>query len=203
MGLGDLRVFASSCLSRDRDAAATRLRHPFRNVVCMNTVRRPLAFSLALMVASCATLAGCGVRVSDAGVATPTASAPSPTDTANVRGVVDDERMAKLQRSRWSDTVTQHVVCVDGAYTVDRNADAMVVEVTGACREVTILASAATVLLPAVDELSVQGDGNIVIMAAAREVVLDAGADANLVGWESGTAVVKDAGTLNGTTPIS
>lgn len=179
----------------------------------MNTVRRSLALSLALIVAGCA-LAGCSVRVSDAGAATstgagasaptaPTASSPSPTDTADVRGIVDDERMAKLQRSRWSDKVTQHVVCLDGAYTVDRNADALVVEVTGDCREVTILASAATVLLPAVDELSVQGDGNIVIAAAAREIVLDAGADANLVGWESGTAVVKDAGTLNGTTPIS
>lgn len=179
----------------------------------MNTVRRSLALSLALIVAGCA-LAGCSVRVSDAGAATstgagasaptaPTASSPSPTDTADVRGIVDDERMAKLQRSRWSDKVTQHVVCVDGAYTVDRNADALVVEVTGDCREVTILASAATVLLPAVYELSVQGDGNIVIAAAAREIVLDAGADANLVGWESGTAVVKDAGTLNGTTPIS
>ncbi|KIC58277.1 DUF3060 domain-containing protein [Microbacterium hominis] len=181
----------------------------------MNTVRRPLALSFALLIAGCA-LAGCSVRVSDAGAATstaadaaastsPTAAAPSPSpsDSATVRGVVDDERMAKLQRSRWSDEVTQHVACVDGAYTVDRNADALVVEVTGDCREVTILASAATVLLPAVDELSVQGDGNIVIVAAAREIVLDAGADANLVGWESGTAVVKDAGTLNGTTSIS
>lgn len=180
----------------------------------MNTVRRPLALSLTLFVAGSA-LAGCSVRVSDAGAvspgatpassspAAPSPSAPSPTESGAVRGIVDDERMAKLQRSRWADKVTQHVVCVDGAYTVDRNADALVVEVTGDCREVTILASAATVLLPAVDELTVEGDGNIVILASAREIGLDAGADANLVGWESGTSVVKDAGTLNGTTPIS
>ena len=44
---------------------------------------------------------------------------------------------------------------------------------------------------------------DIVIVAAAREIELAAEADANLVGWETGTAVVKDSGTLNGTTPIS
>ncbi len=201
-------------MSQDRDTVETRLRHPFRNVVCMNTFRRPLVLLLALAVAGSG-LAGCSVRVADADGATPStsptsatssapvSSAPSPTGSANVRGFVDDERMAKLQRSRWTDAVTQHVACADGQHLVDSNADAVVVEVTGDCREVTIVASGAIVLLPALDELTIEGDGNIVIVAAAREIELAAEADANLVGWETGTAVVKDSGTLNGTTPIS
>lgn len=180
----------------------------------MNTLHRPLVLFLALAVAG-SVLAGCSVRVADdadsttgasptaAASSAPSSSAPSSTGSANVRGLVDDERMAKLQRSRWTDAVTQHVVCVDGQHTVDSNADALVVEVTGDCREVTILASAAIVLLPALDELTIEGDGNVVIVSAAREIDLDAEADANLVGWETGTAIVKDAGTLNGTTPIS
>ncbi|WP_336625850.1 MULTISPECIES: hypothetical protein [unclassified Microbacterium] len=175
----------------------------------MNTFRRPLVLLFALVVAGSA-LAGCSVRVADGDGATPstsptsaTSSAPSPTGSANVRGFVDDERMAKLQRSRWTDAVTQHVVCTDGQHLVDSNADAVVVEVTGDCRELTIVASGAIVLLPALDELTIEGDGNIVIVAAAREIELAAEADANLVGWETGTAVVKDSGTLNGTTPIS
>jgi hypothetical protein len=101
----------------------------------------------------------------------PVSSAPSPTGSANAR-LVDDERMAKLQRSRWTDAVTQHVVCADGQHLVDSNADAVVVEVTGDCREVTIVASGAIVLLPALDELTIEGDGNIVIVAAAREIEL-------------------------------
>ncbi|PZU32885.1 MAG: hypothetical protein DI577_02275 [Microbacterium sp.] len=180
----------------------------------MNAFRRPLVLLFALVVAGSAA-AACSVRVADADGSTPStsptsatssapvSSAPSPTGSENVRGFVDDERMAKLQRSRWTDAVTQHVVCVDGQHTVDSNADALVVEVTGDCREVTILASAAIVLLPALDELTIEGDGNVVIVSAAREIDLDAEADANLVGWETGTAIVKDAGTLNGTTPIS
>lgn len=180
----------------------------------MNTFRRPLVLLLALAVAGSG-LAGCSVRVADADGATPStsptsatssapvSSAPSPTGSANVRGFVDDERMAKLQRSRWTDAVTQHVACADGQHLVDSNSDAVVVEVTGDCREVTIVASGAIVLLPALDELTIEGDGNIVIVAAAREIELAAEADANLVGWETGTAVVKDSGTLNGTTPIS
>jgi hypothetical protein len=53
-----------------------------------------------------------------------------------------------------------------------------------------------------VDELSVQGDGNIVIVAAARgRPRRGCGREPRRL--ESGTAVVKDAGTLNGTTPIS
>ena len=47
------------------------------------------------------------------------------------------------------------------------------------------------------------GDGSIVIVASAREIAIDADADANLVGWEQGTPEVRDAGTLNATTPIS
>lgn len=201
-------------MSQDRDTVETRLRHPFRNVVCMNTFRRPLVLLFALVVTGSA-VTGCSVRVADADGATPStsptsatssapvSSAPSPTGSANVRGFVDDERMAKLQRSRWTDAVTQHVVCTDGQHLVDSNADAVVVEVTGDCREVTIVASGAIVLPPALDELTIEGDGNIVIVAAAREIELAAEADANLVGWETGTAVVKDSGTLNGTTPIS
>lgn len=201
-------------MSQDRDTVETRLRHPFRNVVCMNTFRRPLVLLFALVVTGSA-VTGCSVRVADADGSTPStsptsatssapvSSAPSPTGSANVRGFVDDERMAKLQRSRWTDAVTQHVVCTDGQHLVDSNADAVVVEVTGDCREVTIVASGAIVLLPALDELTIEGDGNIVIVAAAREIELAAEADANLVGWETGTAVVKDAGTLNGTTSIS
>ena len=201
-------------MSQDRDTVETRLRYPFRNVVCMNTFRRPLVLLFALVVTGSA-VTGCSVRVADADGSTPStsptsatssapvSSAPSPTGSANVRGLVDDERMTKLQRSRWTDAVTQHVVCTDGQHLVDSNADAVVVEVTGDCREVTIVASGAIVLLPALDELTIEGDGNIVIVAAAREIELAAEADANLVGWETGTAVVKDSGTLNGTTPIS
>jgi len=185
----------------------------------MSTTHRILALSLGLVVAGTA-FAGCSVRVTDPAAATPQGVASTSTpatpgentenaenssapDATGAAPIVDDERMARLQRSRWTDSVSQHVVCVDGEYTVDRNADALVVEVTGDCREVTVLASGATVLLPEIDELSVEGDGNIVILAAARQLTIDAQADANLIGWENGTPVVKDAGTLNGTTPIS
>ncbi|MBD3758871.1 MAG: hypothetical protein LBE44_08185 [Microbacterium hominis] len=180
--------------------------------------RRFLALPLVLALAGVG-LVGCTVAVADQPAASGTASAPSSTSTgstpdsaastaatpaaANPTGTVDDERMARLQRSSWTDAVTQHVVCIDGEYTVDNNADALVVEITGDCREVTIAAHGATVLLPAVDEMKITGDGSIVIVASAREIAIDADADANLVGWEQGTPEVHDAGTLNATTPIS
>jgi len=185
--------------------------------------RRIVVLALSLLVVGTA-LAGCSVRVADPAAATPEAaistSAPASSDSSPSKNaenaentgapdatgaapVADDERMARLQRSRWTGSVTQHVVCADGEYTVDRNADALVVEVTGDCREIKIIASGATVLLPEVDELTVEGDGNIMILASARQVSIDAQADANLIGWENGTPAVKDAGTLNATTPIS
>lgn len=177
----------------------------------MTFSRRFAALSLVLVFGA-VSLTACSVSIADPG-ATPSATppvasapnaplAPSPS-ASGPHGVVDDERMARLQRTRWTDAVAQHVVCVNGEYTVDHNADGIVVEVTGDCREVTIVADAATVLLPAVDELKVTGDGNILILASGRQITLDADADANLVGWESGTPVVKDSGTLNATTPIS
>lgn len=57
-------------------------------------------------------------------------------------------------------------------------------------------------LLPAVGTVEVQGDGNIVITASAQQIELTGEADANLVGWEAGTAVVRDSGVMNATTLI-
>ncbi len=187
-------------------------------------MNRLSSLSLAVVVGAAALgLTGCGVRITDAAAdptpavvdaspapsrsATASSAAPSATAQGEVEnthptGLVDDERMARLQRARWTDKVSQHVVCIDGAYTVDRNADALVVDVSGECREVTIVAAGAIVLLPAVDTLTVQGDGNIVVLVSAARIEVDAEADANLIGWEAGTPAVVDAGVLNGTTPI-
>ena len=85
---------------------------------------------------------------------------------------------------------------------IDSNADALVVSVTGDCDRVTILADGAIVLLPAVGTVEVQGDGNIVITASAQQIELTGEADANLVGWEAGTSVVRDSGVMNATTLI-
>ncbi len=171
----------------------------------MNISRRCAALPLVLVLGALS-LTGCSVSIADPATAAPAAPSaaltPSPS-ASGPHGVVDQERMARLQRTRWTDAVTQHVVCVDGEYTVDHNADATVIDIAGDCHEVTIVADAATVLLPAVDELNVAGDGNILILASSQQVTLDADADANLVGWESGTPAVKDSGTLNATTPIS
>ena len=70
-------------MSQDRDTVETRLRYPFRNVVCMNTFRRPLVLLFALVVAGSA-VAGCSVRVADADDAgsTPSTSPTSATSSA-------------------------------------------------------------------------------------------------------------------------
>lgn len=188
----------------------------------MNTTTRTALLSLGILLAGTA-LTGCTITVSDppatdsgaprtaAGASPGAASTPSgPTpstpvaeDPTTSAPRVDDERMARLHRTTWADAVTQHLTCTGGTLTVDRNADAMVIEVAGDCRDVTIDAVAATVLLPAVGRVTVDTDGSIVIVESADEIVLGSSADANLVGWERGTPVVRDSGVMNATTPIS
>lgn len=194
----------------------------------MNTTTRTALLSLSILLAGTA-LTGCTITVSDppatdsaapraaAGATPSTSSTPSgPTSSGPTPSTpaaeeepttsvprVDDERLARLHRTTWADAVTQHLTCTGGTVTVDRNADAMVVEVAGDCRDVTINAVAATVLLPAVGRVTVDTDGSIVIVESADEIVLGSSADANLVGWERGTPVVRDTGVMNATTPIS
>lgn len=187
----------------------------------MNTTTRSALLSLSILIAGAA-LTGCTVSVSGPTAADPTAADPTPaTGSTPATGrvsspsvapsdaatgstpLLDDERMARLHRTTWADSVTQHLTCADGALTVDRNSDALVIEVAGECRDVTIAAVGATVLLPAVGRVSIDDDGSIVIVESADEIVLSADADANLVGWERGTPVVRDAGVMNATTPIS
>lgn len=183
----------------------------------MDISHRTVALSLGIVLAGLA-LTGCSVSVSGP-ASTPDTSSTAPTGAAGASrgaatpetsagqvdtstGIVDDERMAKLQRSRWTGSVSQHLVCSGDDLTLDHNLDAMIVELTGDCDDVTIVADAGIVLLPAVQELTIEGDGAIVIVASAEEITLSAAADANLVGWESGSPEVHNSGTLNGTTPI-
>lgn len=189
-------------------------------------------FRVSTVVASLATLSmltaavsGCAVRVEDAAPA-PTASiapqatraTPAPASTgAPTSGAsgsasnsaaqgpvatVDDDSMARLQRAQYTSSVSQSLTCAGGEVSIDSNADALVVSVTGDCDRVTILADGAIVLLPAVGTVEVQGDGNIVITASAKQIELTGEADANLVGWEAGTSVVRDSGVMNATTLI-
>lgn len=185
----------------------------------MNTTARTAVLALVVVLTGTA-LVGCTVTVSDPPAATegatgaPQRATPAATATgvsgaatdatgAAPAPLVDDERMARLHRTTWADAVTQHLTCDGGEATVERNADAMVVEVAGECRTVTIHASGATVLLPAVGSLTIDGDASVAIVESADEIVLADEADANLVGWERGTPVVRDTGVLNVTTPIS
>ncbi|CAL4860498.1 hypothetical protein [Microbacterium sp. MM2322] len=167
-------------------------------------------------------LAGCTVAVTDpaARASSPVPSSPVPSASSAAPGastgpdvspapvtessaVVDPEVRAKLDRARLRELVTQNLTCTDGSATVGRDLDGMIVEFTGDCTEVTILASAGVVLLPDVGLLTINGDAENVVVASAEKIVFDKNADINLVGWESGTPTIDYAGTANVTTPLS
>ncbi len=159
-------------------------------------------------------LSGCTVAVTDpASSSSPAASDPrvgvpdapdaSPAPDAESSVEVDPDLVARLDRARLRDLVTQNLTCVDGTATVGRDLDGMHVEITGDCTSVTILASAGGVLLPDVGTLTIEGDGATVVVASATQIVFDDSADINEVGWESGTPEVAYAGTANLTTPLS
>ena len=162
-------------------------------------------------------LAGCTVAVTDpaARASSPVPSASSvapgastgpdvsPAPVTESSAVVDPEVRAKLDRARLRELVTQNLTCTDGSATVGRDLDGMIVEFTGDCTEVTILASAGVVLLPDVGLLTINGDAENVVVASAEKIVFDKNADINLVGWESGTPTIDYAGTANVTTPLS
>ncbi|MFT3798499.1 DUF3060 domain-containing protein [Microbacterium sp.] len=115
--------------------------------------------------------------------------------------IVSDEVRDRLRRDRWTDSVTSNFTCTSDDYVIDHVHDAMVVDVTGDCTDVTIEAHAGVTLLPAVKNLTITGDGGIVIVASAETITITGSAWA--VGWESGTPAIHDQGTLNATTPIS
>ncbi|WP_076707925.1 hypothetical protein [Microbacterium oleivorans] len=162
--------------------------------------------------------AGCSVAVTDPAArasspapsssseapdSTPPASEASPAPQAEPSAVVDAQTKEKLDRTRLRELVTQNLSCTDGSATVGRDLDGMIVEFTGNCKEVTILASAGVVLLPDVGLLSIKGDAENVVVASAEKIVFDKSADINLVGGESGTPAIDYAGTANVTTPVS
>lgn len=184
----------------------------------MNTTSRLTVIALSTVLVAAA-FTGCSISVSQPAATTPSTTprgavdAPVPTDTGAVdepeatdstpqTAPADDARMARLHRTTWEDAVTQHLTCTGEPFTLGNTADALVVEIAGDCTDVTILAHAATVLVPDVGMLTVVGDGSVVIATSIENLVFDATADANLVGWEKGTPVIKDAGTLNATSPI-
>lgn len=188
-------------------------------MVMDTTSRRGIRSALlATAVLAPLLLSGCSVAVTDPATGTspaPGSSAPSdagspaPEETGGTEPgdqpsvVVDDETRARLDRDRLREQVTQNLTCVDGSATVGRDLDGMIVELTGDCAEVTIEASAGGVLLPAVGVVTIVGDGATVVMASADEIVFDDAADINVVGWESGTPVIRYAGVSNVTTPVS
>lgn len=163
-----------------------------------------------------ATLSGCTVQLTEPADAATSSSAPSTSSTSSTGSAgsaasstdtdpraLEGDVVARLQRARWTDLVTQHFACDQGSFTLGTNSNALVVEVTGDCDTVTILTKGAIVLLPETGTVEIDDFGNTVIVASADQVVLTDGSAGNVVGWERGTPVIRDSGTVNTTVPLS
>lgn len=213
---------ADPTVSRSCDSPATIPRHPPPNVSVMNTTSPFLTGRRLTLVAAVAAgiiaLGGCSVAVTDptpaasssgAGVPAPaeTGSASDPVETNDPTddgspAPVDEAIRERLNRGVLEASVSQNLTCEGGEFVVGDNADGMIVNVSGDCSRVVVQADAGAVLLPAVSDLVIEGDGAVVVVASADTVTLTSDADINLVGWESGTPVVTDGGVSNVTTPI-